>query len=211
MSSISAEEALERLRQGNQRYVSDQPKRAVLGRQTLREELARGQSPFAVVLGCADSRAPAEIVFDQDVGDLFVIRVAGHVVAPAEVGSIEFAAAVLGARLVVVMGHSNCGAVKATLEQVRAPDPGLSPNLLALVDRIRPSILPILERVGDASEADVMEAAVRANVFGAVEAVNAQSPTIARLVREEGLRIVGAKYDLESGTVEFLTDGPSGA
>ena len=210
MSSISADEALERLRQGNQRYVSDQPQREVLGRQALREELARGQSPFAVVLGCADSRAPAEIVFDQDVGDLFVIRVAGHVVAPAEVGSIEFAAAVLGARLVVVMGHSSCGAVGATLQQVRAPDPTLSPNLLALVDHIRPSVLPVLEHVGEASEAAVMEAAVRANVFGAVQAVRAQSPTIDRLVREEGLRIVGAEYSLETGAVEFLTDGAAG-
>ncbi len=204
MQSIAAAEALDRLREGNQRYVSDQPQRAVLGRQALREELTSGQHPFAVVLGCADSRAPAEIVFDQDVGDLFVIRVAGHVVAPAEIGSIEYAAAVLGARLVVVMGHSGCGAVGATLQQVRAPDPEMSPNVLALVDHIRPSILPVLDHVGDAPEADVMEAAVRANVFGAVAAVQAQSPTIARLVRDEGLRVVGAEYSLETGAVEFL-------
>ena len=209
MQSISADEALDRLRQGNQRYIADQPQRTVLGRQGLREELAQGQHPFAVVLGCADSRVPAEIVFDQDVGDLFVIRVAGHVVAPAEVGSIEFAAEVLGARLVVVMGHTRCGAVGATLQQIREPNPDLSPNLLALVDHIRPSILPVLEHVGEASEADITEAAVRANVFGAVEAVQAQSPTVARLVREDGLRIVGAEYDLGTGAVVFLTSEAS--
>ncbi len=207
MNTVPAEEALARLRQGNTRHVADTPQRTVLGRSALRHDLASGQAPFAVVLGCADSRAAAEIVFDQDVGDLFVVRVAGHVVAPAELGSIEFAAENLGARLVVVMGHSRCGAVGATLAQIRAPDPDLSPNLLALVDHIRPAVLPVLERIGDATEAEIIEAAVRANVYGAMHALEAHSPSLARLKREEGLRIVGAEYDLDTGAVEFLTSG----
>jgi carbonic anhydrase len=202
---VSAAEALARLHQGNGRHVTDKPRSAVLGCRALRNELATEQHPFAVVLGCADSRAPAEIVFDQDVGDLFVIRVAGHVVAPAELGSIEMAAEELGVRLVVVMGHSGCAAIDVTLEQIRAPNPALSRNVAALVDPIRPSVLPVLEQMGGATEAEITEAAVRANIFGAVRAVQSQSPVLTRLIRQEGLLVVGAEYHLETGVVEFFT------
>lgn len=206
MDPISADEALARLRRGNARHVADQPKCAVLGTHALRRECAVEQHPFAVVLGCADSRAPAEIVFDQNVGDLFVIRVAGHVVGRAELGSIEMAAEEFGVHLVVVLGHTCCGAIGATLNHIRHPEARLSPNLMALVDHIRPSVLPVLEQVGDASEAEITEAAVRANIRGAVRALQSRSPVLARLVDEGRLRIVAAEYDLESGAVEFMTN-----
>src|SRR5258706_13025023 len=108
--------------------------------QTRRRELAAGQEPFAIILGCSDSRVPAEIVFDQGLGDLFVIRVAGNIVAPSQIGSVEFAAERFGTRLVVVLGHSRCGAIQATLEELALPTEGKSRNLRSIVDRIRPSV-----------------------------------------------------------------------
>src|SRR5881296_3411934 len=143
---ISAQEALERLREGNHRFVMDVRRRDTLTGQTRRRELAGGQEPFAIVLGCSDSRVPAEIVFDQTLGDLFVIRVAGNIVAPSQVGSVEFAAEQFGTRLVVVLGHSRCGAVSATLEELTHPSGGAhSRNLRSIVDRIRPAIEPLLK------------------------------------------------------------------
>src|SRR4249919_915041 len=118
---ISALEALERLREGNRRFVSDVRSRDTLSSQTRRRELAAGQEPFAIILGCSDSRVPAEIIFDQGLGDLFVIRVAGNIVASSQVGSVEYAAEQFGTPLVVVLGHSRCGAILATLEQLRRP------------------------------------------------------------------------------------------
>src|SRR5881296_4604752 len=141
---ISAREALERLREGNRRFVSGVRSRDTLASETRRKELAAGQEPFAIVLGCSDSRVPAEIVFDQGLGDLFVIRVAGNIVAPSQVGSVEFAAERFDTRLAVVMGHTQCGAIAATLEELRRPSGQESPNLRAIVDRIRPAIEPLL-------------------------------------------------------------------
>src|SRR5467141_2185819 len=142
---ISASEALERLREGNRRFVMDVRSSDMLTSQTRRAELAAGQEPFAIILGCSDSRVPAEIVFDQGLGDLFVIRVAGNIVAPSQVGSVEFAAERYGTRLVVVLGHSQCGAVLATLEELRRPTDIQSRNLRSIVDRIRPSVEQLLE------------------------------------------------------------------
>lgn len=189
---MDANRALEQLREGNRRFAGSETvgERARVSR-ARRVELTAGQSPFAVVLGCSDSRVPAELVFDQGLGDLFVIRVAGNIAAPTQIGSVEFAVEVLGARLVVVLGHSGCGAVSAAVETIRSGDPGHSPHLRAIVDRIRPAV----EGEPDA------ERAVRANVEATVARLSAESPTLAAV---EGLRIVGAEYALESGLVTFF-------
>src|SRR5688572_5093062 len=166
---ISAREALERLREGNRRFVSDVRSRDTLTSQTRRNELAAGQEPFAIILGCSDSRMPAEIIFDQGLGDLFVIRVAGNIVASSQVDSVEFAAARFGTRLVVVLGHSQCGAVTATLEVLQQPIDQRSRNLRAIVGRIRPSVEALLATpLRDDPEALVSHA-VRANVRASVD------------------------------------------
>src|SRR5881227_1190103 len=146
---ISAREALERLREGNRRFVSDVRSRDTLTSQMRRNEVATGQEPFAIILGCSDSRVPAEIVFDQGLGDLFVIRVAGNVVAPSQIGSVEFAAERFGTRLVVVLGHAQCGGVLATLEELRRTTESPSRNLRSIVDRVRPAIAHLIPPDGD--------------------------------------------------------------
>src|SRR5882762_9915309 len=133
-----------RLREGNRRFVASIADNAPALNETRRLALAAGQQPFAIVLGCSDSRVPAELVFGQGFGDLFVIRVAGNIVAPSQVGSVEFAAGRFGTRLAVVLGHTQCGAILATLEELRQPTPNQSPNLHSIVDRIRPSVQPLL-------------------------------------------------------------------
>lgn len=164
------------------------------------------QEPFAIVLGCSDSRVPAEIVFDQGIGDLFVIRVAGNVVAPSLVGSVEFAAERFGTRLVVVLGHSCCGAVEATIEQLRCPTGGQSRNLLSIVERIRPAVEPLLERGGDPE--DLLREAVRANIRMSAGQLRTGSAVLERLIRESGLLIVGAEYSLETGVVDVFDGAP---
>src|SRR4249920_3321193 len=141
---VSAREALKRLREGNLRFASNVRGSDAFLSRTQRFELATEQQPFAIILGCSDSRVPAEIVFDQGLGDLFVIRVAGHVVAPSQIGSVEFAAERYHTRLVVVLGHSQCGAVLATLEELRRPNGTQSRNLRSIVDRIRPAVEGLL-------------------------------------------------------------------
>src|SRR6202165_6320671 len=137
--TIPAREALERLREGNLRFAANVRGSDAFVSHTRRVELAAGQQPFAIILGCSDSRVPAEIIFDQGLGDLFVIRVAGNIVAPSQVGSVEFAAERFDTPLVVVLGHSRCGAVLATLEELTRPRENQSRNLRSIVDRIRPS------------------------------------------------------------------------
>lgn len=197
---ISAIDAIERLRDGNRRFVSGESTLEESIRQSRRTSLVAGQDPFAIVLACSDSRAPVELVFDQGLGDLFVIRVAGNVVAPSQVGSVEYAATELGTRLVVVLGHSNCGAVDATLKELRREQAHRSPNLRAIVDRIRPAIEPLLEEDQDASLQD----AVIANVFRSVERLHHGSIIVEQLVASGDLMIVGAEYSVESGVVTFL-------
>lgn len=201
---ISANDALERLQQGNRRFVTGERRIDARISPARRGELVAGQQPFAAVLGCSDSRVPAEIVFDQGLGDLFVIRVVGNIVTPPQIGSIEYAADQLGARLVVVLGHSNCGAIKATLQAIEDSTDGLSPHLRSIVDRIRPSVeaLPLMEFERD--PAALTTYAVRANVRASVEQLQRESAVLERLVRERGLRIVGAEYSLETGAVEFF-------
>jgi carbonic anhydrase len=200
---ISAQEALERLREGNRHFVSDTLDHKEDLAHSRRSELPREQAPFAIILGCSDSRVPAELVFDQGLGDLFVIRVAGNIAAPSQIGSIEFAAERFGTRLVVVLGHNRCGAIAATLEALRGPELELSPNLLAIVDRVRPCVEPLLHcELGD-DETALAGHAVRVNVDTTVARLQSESELIARLVRDEGLRVVGAEYSLDSGEVSF--------
>lgn len=203
---LTARDALERLQEGNRRFVSDDTASGPLATQSRRGELVAGQAPFAIILGCSDSRVPAEIVFDQGLGDLFVIRVAGNIVAPSQVGSIEFAADTFGTRLVVVMGHSQCGAVIATLDQLRRPQATRSPNLRSIVDRIRPAVETLLESV-DADHADLntlMHHAVRANIRASADHLRHGSQVLEELIQADGLLVVGAEYSLETGVVEFF-------
>lgn len=197
---ISASEALDRLREGNRRYITGQ---SVLSRADVDParlaELAAGQRPFAAIVGCADSRVPVEIVFDQGPGELFVVRVAGNVAGPSVTGSVEFAATALGVRLVVVLGHSNCGAVVASLgTEEERPDGDLG----SIVAKIRPVVKPLL-RSGMKGDALIREA-VLANVRATVDQLRTGSPVLADLARTDGLKIVGAKYSLQFGRVEFI-------
>ncbi len=179
--------------------------------QTRRLALADGQQPFAIVLGCSDSRVPAEFVFGQGFGDLFVIRVAGNIVAPSQVGSVEFAAARFGTRLVVVLGHTECGAITATLEELRHPAPQQSPGLRAIVDRIRPAVEPLLATpLREQPEALVAHAG-RANVRAAAGHLRHGSAILDRLIERDGLLIVGAEYCLRTGIVDFFDGAPAAA
>ena len=170
-------------------------------------ELVDGQEPFAIILGCSDSRVPAEIVFDQGLGDLFVIRVAGNVVAPSQVGSVEFAAERFGTRLVVVLGHTQCGAVQATLEQLEQSRDERSDNLHSIVDRIRPSVEALVYTELRNDPAKLMHHAVRANIRTAVDHLRHGSKTLEELINNDELMVVGAEYSLETGVVEFFEDG----
>ena len=201
---IEAREALERLRDGNRRFASGMGSVDGLSSRTRRAELVTGQQPFAIVLGCSDSRVPAEIVFDQGLGDLFVIRVAGNVVAPSQIGSVEFAAERFGTRLVVVLGHSQCGAVLATLEELWRPNETQSRNLRSIVDRIRPSVEGLLAtELGKDLDALVPEA-VRANVRVSANQLRHGSEILERLIEHDGLLVVGADYSLETGMVHVF-------
>ena len=199
---IPAYEALDRLREGNQRFVSN-VRSSDPFLHTRRAELAAKQAPFAIILGCSDSRVPAEIVFDQGLGDLFVIRVAGNIVAPSGVGSVEFAALRFGTRLVVVLGHSQCGAILATIDEVRQPT-NQSRNLRSIVDRVRPSVETLFATELRNDPALLVEQAVRANIRASVDHLRHGSSILEQLIEEEGLMVIGAEYSLESGVVEFL-------
>ena len=200
MATLTPAAALERLMEGNRRFV------AGAGRAALPPAAEAPQRPIAIVLGCADARVPAEIVFDQGPGDLFVVRVAGNVVAPTQIGSAEFAAEQFGCRLVVVLGHTRCGAVQATLAELARPSEDRSPNLRSIVERIAPAIEPLLEEPhGDDPDA-LLGAAVKANIRAAAADLRAGSPIIERLIESDGLRIVAAEYALHSGEVSLLED-----
>ena len=205
---IPAREALARLREGNLRFVANIRGHDALLTQTRRLEVARNQEPFAIVLGCSDSRVPAELVFDQGLGDLFVIRVAGNIVAPSQVGSVEFAAARFETRLVVVLGHSQCGAVIATIEELRRPTENQSRNLRSIVDRIRPAVAGLLQTYHGQDLAALLEQAVRANIRASVDHLRHGSEMLEQLIQSEGLLIVGAEYSLETGVVDFFDGIP---
>ncbi len=201
---ITAHEALQRLQDGNQRFTSDERGSEAYLTQSRRAELAKSQEPFAIILGCSDSRVPAELVFDQGLGDLFVIRVAGNIVAPSQVGSVEFAAERYATRLVVVLGHSQCGAILATIEELQRPTENQSRNLRSIVDRVRPSVQAL---IGTELRHDVnalVKAAVRANIRASVDHLRHGSEVLEQLIQKDGLLVVGAEYDLETGVVTFF-------
>lgn len=200
-----AEQALSRLKQGNLNFLSGDNQHLESDALS-RSQLLTEQKPFAIVLGCSDSRVPAEIVLGQSIGDLFVIRVAGNVVAPSQIGSIEFAAEKFETRLVVVMGHSNCGAVEATLDQLAKPEEGRSPNLHSIVKRITPAVESLVNGQGDSSKEELMKKAVRSNIHASVVQLRHGSEILEELIQKDGLRIIGAEYCLESGMVEFFDD-----
>jgi carbonic anhydrase len=201
---ISADEALERLRAGNQRFVSETRNGDVLAGETRRRQVAIAQEPFAIILGCSDSRVPAEIVFDQGLGDLFVIRVAGNIVAPSQIGSVEFAAARYGTRLVVVLGHSNCGAILATVEELGRRSEEQSRNLRSIVDRVRPSVESLMATDLRHDHDALVQAAVLANIRVSTNQLRHGSEMLEQMIQNDGLRVVGAEYSLESGVVQFL-------
>lgn len=204
-----SQNALHRLKEGNHRFTEDLPSHSALRNSSFRRgELVAGQQPFAIILGCSDSRVPAEIVFDQGLGDLFVIRVAGNIVAPSQIGSIEYAAEVTGARLVVVMGHSNCGAIEATIDQLQRPQANRSRNLSSIVDRIRPSVETLLETGLSQDRSALIRFAVRSNIRASVDHLRHGSEILERLILEDNLLVVGAEYSLETGLVEFFDGLP---
>lgn len=207
---ISTEEALTRLREGNSRFVSDSSisNNIILSHKSRRRSLTEAQDPFAIILGCSDARVPAEIVFDQGLGDLFVIRVAGNIVAPSQIGSIEFAVDKFGTQLVVVMGHSECGAILATLEELRRPSKNQSSNFCSIVDRIRPSIIPLLETDRDQDPDILLQQAVRANIHSSMIQLQHGSEILDQLVKKDGLLILGAEYSVDTGIVDFFDGFP---
>jgi carbonic anhydrase len=204
---ISAQAALAELRAGNGRFVSELNAAAEAPRR-VRRVLPADQEPFAIILGCSDARVPAEIVFDQGLGDLFVIRVAGNIVAPSQVGSVEFAAEAFGTRLVVVLGHSNCGAVHATLQQLRRPSREQSRSLSSIVNRIRPAVEGLLERTPETDSATLEAQAVRANIRVSANHLRHGSELLEQLIENKGLRVVGAEYSLATGMVDFFDGVP---
>jgi carbonic anhydrase len=201
---IPAHEALARLREGNNRFVAEIRSHDSLASRARRSEVAAGQEPFAIILGCSDSRVPAEIVFDQGLGDLFVIRVAGNIVASSQVGSVEFAAARYSTRLVVVMGHSQCGAILATLEELQQPTENQSRNLRSIVDRVRPHVETLLATELKHDHEALVQHAVRANIRASVNHLRHGSALLEQLIQNDGLVVVGAEYSLETGVVDFF-------
>ena len=206
---ISALEALERLREGNRRFVSGVRSVESLMSQLRRGELVEGQEPFAVILGCSDSRVPVEMIFDQGLGDLFVIRVAGNIVAASQVGSVEFAAARFGTRLVVVLGHTRCGAIQATLDELQRPSDTQSRNLRSIVDRVRPSVEGLLATELRHNPEALAKEAIRSNVRVSANYLRHGSEILEQLIQNDSLLVVGAEYSLETGAVEFFDGVPN--
>ncbi|HZF27389.1 MAG TPA: carbonic anhydrase [Steroidobacteraceae bacterium] len=205
---ISGPEALARLREGNQRFVASMEDTGIGLSESRRRELVYGQEPFAVILGCSDSRVPAELVFRQGFGDLFVIRVAGNIVAPSQVGSVEFAVSRFGTRLVVVLGHTECSAITATIEELGQPGSRRSPGLRALVDRIQPAVEPLLTTPLSTQPDALAAHAVRANIRMAASHLRHGSAMLERHIERDGLLIVGAEYCLRTGVVDFFDGVP---
>lgn len=203
---ISAAKALERLRAGNRRFVSREPGRDGNQNRSPGPWLSGRQQPFAIVLGCSDSRVPMEIIFDQGLGDLFVVRVAGNIVAPPILGSIEFAAQEFGTRLVVVLGHTECGAVLASLETIERPGKKPSPNLQSIIDRVSPAVAESVKHGRDLEPDDLVRDAIRRNVRASAAQIRHDSRVIAGLIETGGLRIVGAEYSIDTGEVEFFNE-----
>lgn len=201
---LTAQEALERLKAGNQRFVKGETTDRKLLSHQERAEMAKDQNPFAIVLGCSDSRVPAEQVFDQGLGDLFVIRVAGNIVAPSQVGSVEFAAERYDCAVVVVLGHSHCGAIQATVDTLLDPENPPSDNLMSIVNRVRPSVEILLQTDLKHDHKKLCMHAVRSNVFASVNQLRHGSAVLESLIAKGKMIVVGAEYSLETGEVTFF-------
>ena len=201
---ITASEAIQRLKEGNQRFVAGVRSIDTSVKQMQRADFVEGQEPFAIILGCSDSRVPAEIIFDQGLGDLFVIRVAGNIVAPSQVGSVEFAAELFHTKLVVVLGHSMCGAVKATIDELERPSEERSASILSIVNRIRPSVEPLLETELRDDPDKLLESSIHANIMVSTNHLKHGSQILENLVQQGDFKIVGAEYSLETGLVNFF-------
>jgi carbonic anhydrase len=204
---ITALEALTRLREGNRRFVANQSEAGALGNHGQSAAIAAGPEPLAIVLGCSDARVPAELVFDQGFGDLFVIRVAGNVVSPSQIGSVEFAAGRFGTPLVVVVGHSRCGAILAAIEELTGQASTQPKNLRSIVDRVRPSVQSVM-LAGRKVDDDLIDDAVRANVRASANHLRHGSELLERLIQEGALMVVGAEYSLTTGVVSFFDGMP---
>lgn len=200
---MDADAALAKLKNGNSRYVSAIEGGATLTTSVTLQDAMEGQQPFAVILGCSDSRVPLELVFHRGLGELFVIRVAGNIVAPSQIGSIEFACQQFGTQLVVVMGHTHCGAVSATVNALTENVDEISPNLASIVDRVSPAVLPVVNEYGDESKEELMQRAMRANVEHSVNSLVSRSRAIRNLIKNGQLKIIGAEYAIETGKVTF--------
>lgn len=192
-ADLTPDEALQILMEGNQRFVN---KKRINPHQDFGHitEVAKGQKPFASILGCADSRFPSEIVFDQGFGDLFVCRVAGNVATPEEIGSLEFGSLVLGTKVLMVVGHERCGAVEATIKGAQVPG-----QIASLLDAIKPALAKAEGQAGDR-----LENVCKANVMLQIERLKA-SPVISQLIQENKLKVVGAYYDLDTGAVSLVS------
>jgi carbonic anhydrase len=201
---ITAQEAITRLKEGNLRFAAATPSNKTTVTELQRRNHVDCQEPFAIILGCSDSRVPAEIVFDQGLGDLFVIRVAGNIVAPSQVGSVEFAVAQFKTPLVIVLGHSGCGAVKATIDELENPSDETSSNVLSIVNRIRPTVEPLFKSLQGQDRSKLMDTCVHANILAAVGHLRHGSQMLEELLKEGALTIIGAEYSLNTGKVTFL-------
>ncbi len=202
---ITAEEALQRLITGNQRFVQNVRHVDAMASQSRRDELVSGQEPVAIILGCSDSRVPAEMVFDQGFGDLFVIRVAGNVVAPSQIGSVEFAVQRFGIPLVVVLGHTQCGAVIATIDELEKSEKNeSSPNIYSIVERIKPAVATLMETSLKDDKDALLKHAIRANIRLSTDHLRHGSRVLEQLVQSNKLKVVSAEYSLETGSVEFF-------
>ena len=201
---ITAIEALERLKEGNQRFIDGLGGRDLNFEHVRRLQLVEEQHPFAIVLGCSDSRVPLELIFDQGLGDLFVVRVAGNIVARSQVGSIEFAAEKFGTPLVVILGHTGCGAIEAAVDDVLNPSKSFSPNLELVVDEVRPTIHKLIENTPEITREGLLDQAVRANVQSMKERLISKSELLRKRVNDGQLMVVGAEYSLQTGMVEYF-------
>ena len=204
---MNPDKALQKLIEGNKRYIEGTADGAELTITTRRQDITDGQNPFAVILGCSDSRVPAELVFNRGLGDLFVIRVAGNIVAPSQIGSVEFACQHFGTRLVVVLGHSHCGAINATVDALTGGSGSLSPNVASIVDLVTPAVHPIVMSEKYADKDELIHEAMRANVEQSVNELQMRSSILRDMVNKDQIRIIGAEYSLETGVVDFYQGG----
>ena len=206
---ISSVESLKKLQEGNARFVANVRDVDTLSSQARRTELVDGQTPHAIILGCSDSRVPAEMVFDQGFGDLFVIRVAGNVVAPSQIGSVEFAVQQFKTPLIIVLGHTSCGAVKATIQELERKGNEGTPNIWSIVDRIAPAVATLIDSPLKDDKPALEAAAIRANIRLAADHLRHGSRMLEEKVGSGELLVVGAEYSLETGVVEFFDGVPA--